>query len=102
MEAEGEDIMNSRSEVCDLASDLKKVITDSEQALAAAAGEKVEALKAELTGLVENAREVCGKLEKQTKQCVAAADNTIRDHPYQSIGVAAAVGLIIGVLIARK
>jgi ElaB/YqjD/DUF883 family membrane-anchored ribosome-binding protein len=26
----------------------------------------------------------------------------IRDHPYQSIGVALAVGVVIGALVARK
>ena len=30
------------------------------------------------------------------------ADKTIRDHPYQSIGGAFGVGLLIGVLVTRK
>ena len=31
-----------------------------------------------------------------------AADKTIRDHPYESIGVAFGLGLLIGVLVTRK
>ena len=30
------------------------------------------------------------------------ADVVIRDHPYQSIGIAFGVGVLIGVLVARK
>jgi ElaB/YqjD/DUF883 family membrane-anchored ribosome-binding protein len=94
--------MNSRPEVGALATDLKKVIVDSEEALAAVAGENAEALREELSGLIETARELCGKLEQKAKESFATADDTIRTHPYESLGVAAAVGLIVGVLIARK
>lgn len=94
--------MNARNEVSNLADDLKRVIRDSEEALTAVAGEKAEALREELGGLIESAREVCGKLEEKAKETAQCADKTIRSHPYESIGVAAAVGLILGVLISRK
>ena len=30
------------------------------------------------------------------------ADKTIREHPYESVGVAFGVGLLIGVLVGRR
>lgn len=94
--------MNTRSQVGELATDLKKVIRDSEDVLAAVAGEKAEALREELKGLIKTAREVCVQAEEKAKAGLATADKTVRKNPYQAIGVAAAVGLIIGVLVARK
>jgi ElaB/YqjD/DUF883 family membrane-anchored ribosome-binding protein len=102
VEFEGEEIMNTRDEVCNLTTDLKKVIRDSEDVLAAVAGDKAEAIREELSGLIATAREVCCKLEVKAKKGLHAADDTIRYHPYQSIGVAAALGLVVGILISRK
>jgi ElaB/YqjD/DUF883 family membrane-anchored ribosome-binding protein len=45
-------------------------------------------------------------LQSQTvataKAAAKKADVVIRDHPYESIGVAFGVGLLIGVLVARR
>jgi len=41
-------------------------------------------------------------LEGKAIDGAKTADKTIRDHPYQSIGIAVGVGLLIGVLVARK
>lgn len=94
--------MNSPAEVEKLTGDLKNVVRDSEQFLAAIAGEKAEAIREQLGDLVESAREACVKLENKAKDGLKTADQSVREHPYQAIGVAAAVGLIVGVLLARK
>ena len=94
--------MNTRAEVCNLTADLKKVIRDSEDVLASVAGEKAEALREQLSGLIATARDVCAKMEGKAREGLHTADQTIRSHPYQSIGIAAAVGVIVGVLISRK
>jgi len=41
-------------------------------------------------------------LEEKTKEAAKATDRTIREHPYESIGIAFGVGLLIGVLVARR
>jgi ElaB/YqjD/DUF883 family membrane-anchored ribosome-binding protein len=97
--------MNNRINTDALVSDLKGVVRDSEQLLAAVAetsGEKAAALRTRLSETLETARETCHKLEAKTQQSLEAADHVIRGHPYQSIGIALALGVVIGAVVARK
>jgi len=97
--------MTARFNTEALVTDLKNVVRDSEELLAAvsdATGEKAEALREKLGEKLEAARVACRKLEDKTKEGIDSADRLIRDHPYQSIGVALAVGVVIGAVVARK
>jgi ElaB/YqjD/DUF883 family membrane-anchored ribosome-binding protein len=94
--------MNTSNQSEKLTGDLKNVVKESEELLAAMAGEKAEAIREQLGELVESAREACCKLEAKAKAGIESADHSVRKHPYEAIGVAAAVGLIVGVLLARK
>ncbi len=97
--------MSTRINTDPLVADLKAVVRDSEQLLAAVAdvsGEKAETLRRRLAESLETARETCRKLEGKTKESLQAADVVIRDHPYQSIGIALALGVVVGAVIARK
>ena len=40
--------------------------------------------------------------EKGSRASARAADRVIRDHPYQTVGIAFGVGLLVGVLVNRK
>lgn len=94
--------MNTSNETEKLTGDLKNVVKESEELLATMAGEKAEAIREQLGELVESAREACCKLEAKAKAGIQSADHSVREHPYQAIGVAAAVGLIVGVLLAKR
>ena len=94
--------MNTPSQTEKLTGELKNVVRDSEELLAAMAGEKAEAIREQLGELVESARQSCLKLEAKAKAGLDSADESVREHPYQAIGIAAALGLIVGVLIAKK
>lgn len=97
--------MNNRINTDTLVADLKTVVRDSEQLLesiGSVTGEKAEAVKEKLGESLRAARETCRRLEDKTKENLRQADATIREHPYQSIGVAAALGFVIGALVARK
>jgi ElaB/YqjD/DUF883 family membrane-anchored ribosome-binding protein len=97
--------MNARCNTDALVTDLKNVVRDSEELLAVvsdATGEKAEALRAKLNEKLEAARIACRKLEEKTKENVESADKVIREHPYQSIGVALALGVVIGAVVGRK
>lgn len=88
-----------------LISDLKRIVQDSEELLHAtkdAVGDKAHAVRERLTGALEAAKRNCRQLEEQTLESAKAADKTIRDHPYESIGIAFGIGLMIGVLVTRK
>lgn len=88
-----------------LVADLKRIVLDSEELLHAtkdAAGDKAQEVRERLTDALEAAKRTYRKIEDRAVESAKAADKTIRDHPYQSIGVAFGVGLLIGVLVTRK
>jgi ElaB/YqjD/DUF883 family membrane-anchored ribosome-binding protein len=41
-------------------------------------------------------------VEERAMEGARATDRVIREHPYQSIGVAFGIGLLIGVLVTRR
>ena len=88
-----------------LVTDLKRVVHDSEvflQDSAGAVGEKAHALRERLAETLESAKVACRRLEEKAIEGAKATDKVIREHPYQSIGVAFGSGLLIGVLVTRK
>lgn len=88
-----------------LVTDLKRIVTDSEELLHAtkdAVGDKAHEVRERLTEALESAKRTCRRLEEKALEGAKAADRAIRDHPYQSVGVAFGVGLLIGVLVTRK
>jgi ElaB/YqjD/DUF883 family membrane-anchored ribosome-binding protein len=58
-------------------------------------------LRAKLENAIEKAQEVCERLQDQTATAAKATDKTIREHPYEAMGVAFGLGLLIGLLVAR-
>lgn len=85
--------------------DLKRVVEDSEELLvdsAGVVGEKAVEFRERLSRKLDAARATCRRLEEKTKQGAKATDKVIREHPYQSLGVALGVGIVIGLLLKRK
>jgi ElaB/YqjD/DUF883 family membrane-anchored ribosome-binding protein len=85
--------------------DLKRIVRDSEALLrdsGEALGDKARETRARLAETVDLAKATCQRLEEKAIQGIKGADQVIREHPYESIGIAAAVGLLIGVLVNRK
>jgi len=88
-----------------LQQDLKTLVRDAEDLLKAGAGElsdKGKEARAKLTSAIESARQTCNRLEERAVVSAHAADRCIRDHPYESIGVAFGIGVLLGVLINRR
>lgn len=88
-----------------LANDLKTVVHDAEELLKATAGqagEKVGEIRARLAAAMDAAKATCSRLEEKTIAAAKETDRVIREHPYQSIGIAFGLGLLIGVLAAPK
>jgi ElaB/YqjD/DUF883 family membrane-anchored ribosome-binding protein len=59
-------------------------------------------LQAKLSATIEKAKEVCQRLQEQSTVAAKAADRAVRDHPYQAIGLAFGVGLLVGLLAGRS
>ena len=92
-----------------LVSDLKVVIPDTEELLratAGAAGEKVGDLRERLGVRLRDAKERMVDLEvaviDKTKAAARATDDFMHEEPWKAVGVAAALGLALGVLIGRR
>ena len=57
--------------------------------------------RTKLETAIEKAKAVCERLEAKTVEAAKVADKTIREHPYQAIGISFGLGILIGVLATR-
>ena len=92
-----------------LISDFKVVVADAEALLKASAGQGGEALAAVRTRVQESlavAKEKMLDAEEEllakTKAAARVTDEYVHDHPWHAVGIAAGVGLVIGLLIGRR
>ncbi len=88
-----------------LVRDLKTVAHDAEELVKATAGdvgEKAKEVRSRLMSALETAKESAQKLQQKAIAGAKATDEAIRTHPYQSIGIAFAIGMVIGVLAGRR
>jgi ElaB/YqjD/DUF883 family membrane-anchored ribosome-binding protein len=78
---------------------------DAQELLAATAhvaeAKVVEARK-RLAAALERGKEAWSQVQDAAVEKAKAADEVIRDHPYESIGIAFGVGALIGLLIGRR
>jgi ElaB/YqjD/DUF883 family membrane-anchored ribosome-binding protein len=92
-----------------LAQDLRIVISDAEELLratASQAGEKVAAAREKIQDSLHRAKvklaEVEDVLIDKGKLAARATDEYVHEHPWRAVGIAAGIGLIIGMLISRR
>jgi ElaB/YqjD/DUF883 family membrane-anchored ribosome-binding protein len=91
----------------DVLNDLRALVNEAERLLEQAPQSmgNCEATLAALRERFESAQERFGELYTDAKRKVVAGakytDEAIRDNPYQSIAIAAGIGLLAGVLIGR-
>jgi len=88
-----------------LVTDLNRVVGDTEELLqdsAEAVREEAHALRDRLTRSLETAKAAGHRLEEKAKYGARETDNVIREHPYQSIGIAFGIGVLLGVLVSRR
>ena len=71
-------------------------------ATADVAGEKVSEARERLAAALDSAKEVAGRVRDKAVEGVQAADKTVRECPYQAIGIAFGVGALIGYLASRR
>ena len=88
-----------------LKEDLQALMREAEALLKATAGdmsEHAQAARSKLTEAIEKTKATYHNLEQKTVEMAKATDRCIRSHPYESLGVAFGLGLLVGVLVARK
>ena len=92
-----------------LAEDLKAVLADAEELLEATAsqtGERIaaarakaeESLKAAKVRLAEEEVAVMAK----TRAAAKATEDYVRANPWKAVGITAAIGLVLGILVVRR
>jgi len=81
-------------------------VEDMIQASTSLTGEDLARAKANLNARVAAAREfvqeVPAAISDRVRNTARLTDDYVRDQPWQSMGVAAAVGLLIGFLLGRR
>jgi ElaB/YqjD/DUF883 family membrane-anchored ribosome-binding protein len=101
--------MAERTTADRLIDDLTSVIRDAENLLRATAahtGDKVEEVRARAEESVRQAKERLAGIEEQALQharvLAGEADQYVRGNPWQAVGIAAGVGLVLGLLMSRR
>ncbi len=92
-----------------LIADFKVVVADAEELLrvtAGQAGEKAVELRGKIQSSLADAKLHLADAQQvmvdKAKAVGRASDEYVHDHPWRSVGIAAGVGLVIGLLIGRR
>jgi ElaB/YqjD/DUF883 family membrane-anchored ribosome-binding protein len=85
-----------------LAADLKLVISDAEALLRATVGETAAVGRAKLHEGLDAAKLKLGPLAEEAAEQARAADDYVREHPWNAVGIAVLAGIAVGLLISRK
>lgn len=101
--------MTDRVTTLKLKEDLETVLHDAEALLKASAehgGEKTAEVRAKIRQSLDAAKRRLHEAEQSAvrhgEDAVHATEDYTRKNPWQALGVAAGIGLVIGVLVARR
>ena len=92
-----------------LIADMKVVMADADELLRATAnlaGDKVTELRGKIQSNLANARTSLADAQavavEKAREVGHATDDFVHANPWRSVGIAAGVGLIVGLLIGRR
>lgn len=101
--------MAERISASQLIDDLTAVVRDADNLLRATAahtGERVDEIRARAEETVRQAKARLAGMEEQAleqaKELAGDADEYVRGNPWQAVGIAAGVGLVLGLLMSRR
>lgn len=90
----------------DLLNDLHALVAEAEKMMSESVSEHTEDAISALRSRFDAAQERLGELYSGARMKVVAGakytNETIRANPYQSLAIAAGIGLLVGVLIGRR
>jgi ElaB/YqjD/DUF883 family membrane-anchored ribosome-binding protein len=89
--------------------DLRKVVHDTEALLRVTEGQigdKADDARKRVQAALDSARarlkDMQGSAAEMGEEAVRATETYVRENPWQSVGIAAGVGLVLGLLISRR
>lgn len=93
----------------ELLNEFQALVHDTEKLLqhsASLAGEQAEELREQIRASLGRARSTLhnaeDSLRERGKAAVQATEGYVQTHPWQTIGIAAGIGLLLGMLITRR
>ena len=96
----------SRTKIVD---EFSNVLSEAEDMLKRAAnetGDKARDLRSQVEAKLLTAKlrlqELEGQAVDRAKEAARATDDYVHEHPWQSIGIAAAIGVLIGLMMNRR
>ena len=97
-EAVENDDLQARGAATQVEGQAQKVIGSAQDTLNQAA----ESAKAAVSRAGETARDVYGQAQQRVQDVRGTVDPFVREKPYAALGVAAAAGLVLGLLLAGR
>ncbi len=88
----------------DTISELRELLREAEDILAdtgSAARDKVDALRERLRSALTDGQTAANRLRRAAQRQAEELDAQVRSHPYQAIGIAAAIGAVVGIAVSR-
>lgn len=104
-------LTDSMNEVtkAELVAEIKTVIADAEALIKATAnqgGEKVDQLRSQAEASLASAKDKIEDLHEDLiekgREAVKATDDYVQENPWKAVGIAACIGLVIGLLVGRR
>ena len=93
----------------ELVAEFKAVISDAEALIKATAnqgGEKVDQLRSQAQASLAAAKDKLDDLHEDLiekgRESVKATDDYVQENPWKSVGIAAGIGLVVGLLVSRR
>jgi ElaB/YqjD/DUF883 family membrane-anchored ribosome-binding protein len=92
-----------------IARDIQNVVSDAQELLKTVQSEgesKLSDVKIKVQAQLDNAKQMLGQLQTTVqdgaKVAVDTTDAYVRSNPWRAVGISAAVGALVGFLIARR
>lgn len=102
MEVYFENLTGENASLDQLADDVSVLLQDAEALVAASGANLSQETKAQLESALARMKARGGRIKQQALSGARATDRVIRRYPYQSMGVAFGLGILLGVLLRRR
>lgn len=92
-----------------MADSLKRIVEEADEMLRSAqrgGGEQFAAVRDKLTAQLKRLREELAELEDdamiKARHAARVTDHAVHEHPYTAMGIAGGIGVLLGMLLARR
>lgn len=102
MELYFKNLISTDASLEQLVDDLMRVVQGADEFVQAAGEHLPPEQKEEITHRLQRLRDACSRLRHRMVASAVKADEAVRLYPYSAVGFAFGVGLLGGVLLARK